>query len=99
VLGKISLKLWNKNKLPEFHGGEAGNKPRAPEFHIQKDETDLQKTETQVSLVSFQYIVALDPSAAFVTAGAQRVDNQMTSSAYPVIWPLRLTHSTAGTKS
>jgi hypothetical protein len=28
-----------------------------------------------------------------------RVDNQMTSPAYLLIWPLRLTQSTAGTKS
>jgi hypothetical protein len=46
-----------------------------------------------------EYIFALDLSSAFVTAAAQRVDNQMTSSAYLVVWPLRLTHSTAGTKS
>ena len=73
---------------------------REPRSSIcRRTKPDLQKTETQVSLVNFQYIVALDLSAAFVTTGAQRVDNQMTSSAYPVIWPLRLTHSTAGTKS
>jgi hypothetical protein len=79
---------------------ESGNIGRRAEFHIQREQI-MSKGQEDTG-ASWQFISSLSvPNVAgdFVTARLRNVDNQMTSCPHLVVWPLRLTRSTAETKS
>ena len=75
---------------------EVGNNWPAAEFHIQRHETRFLKGEDASAPRAFSTCLFPMLVFVFVSPAIQRVDNQMTFSAYLAIWPLCLTNSTVG---